>query len=96
MSWEREIEELHRRQALARELGGPERVKRHKDGGKLTARERVDQILEFGSMPIGCSAGSASARRRQPINGSKIQRAMETNKPAAALRQLLGQCKVKN
>lgn len=29
MTWEREIEELRKRQALAHELGGAERVKRH-------------------------------------------------------------------
>src|SRR5688500_683934 len=61
MSWEKEIEELKRRQALARELGGPERVKRHKDGGKLTARERVDQLLDRDSFrEIGSVAGKAS------------------------------------
>jgi acetyl-CoA carboxylase carboxyltransferase component len=61
MSWEKEIDELKRRQALARELGGPERVKRHKDGGKLTARERVDRLLDPGSFrEIGSVAGKAS------------------------------------
>ena len=61
MSWEKEIEELRDRQALARELGGPERVKRHKDGGKLTVRERIDQLLDPGSFrEIGSVAGKAS------------------------------------
>lgn len=61
MSWEREIEELRRRQALAHEHGGPERVKRHKDAGKLTARERVDLLLDPGSLrELGSLAGSAS------------------------------------
>jgi acetyl-CoA carboxylase carboxyltransferase component len=61
MSWEREIEELKRRQALAREHGGPERVKRHKDAGKLTARERIDLLLDPGSFrEIGSVAGKAS------------------------------------
>ena len=60
MSWERELEELRRRQALARELGGPERVKRHKDAGKLTARERVDGLLDPGSFrEIGSITGHA-------------------------------------
>jgi acetyl-CoA carboxylase carboxyltransferase component len=42
MSWESELEALRRRQQLAHELGGAERVKRHKDSGKLTVRERID------------------------------------------------------
>ena len=41
MSWEPELEELRRREAFARELGGPEKVKRQKDAGKMTVRERV-------------------------------------------------------
>ena len=61
MSWEKEIDELRRRQALARELGGPERVKRHKDAGKLTARERIDGLLDPGSFrEIGSVAGKAT------------------------------------
>jgi len=58
MSWEPEVEELRRRQALARELGGAERVARHKADGKLTARERVDLLLDPGSFrEIGSLAG---------------------------------------
>ena len=61
MSWEREIEELRQRQARARELGGAERVKRHKDGGKLTVRERIDLLLDPGSFrEVGSVAGKAS------------------------------------
>jgi acetyl-CoA carboxylase carboxyltransferase component len=61
MSWEREIEELRRRQALARELGGAERVKRHRAGGKLTARERIDALLDPGSFrEVGSVAGTAT------------------------------------
>ena len=60
MSWEREIEELRRRQARALKLGGPERVKRHKDAGKLTVRERIEQLLDPGSFrEIGSVAGKA-------------------------------------
>lgn len=32
MSWEKEIEELRRREALANKMGGPEKVKRQHDG----------------------------------------------------------------
>src|SRR5258706_4405224 len=60
MSWEAELEELRRRQQLAQELGGAERVKRHKDGGKLTVRERIDALLDADSFrEVGSIAGKA-------------------------------------
>lgn len=46
MSWESELEELRRRQQLAHQLSGAERVKRHEDGGKLTVRERIHAELK--------------------------------------------------
>ena len=49
MSWEPEVDELHRRQALARELGGEERVARQRAHGKLTVRERIEQLLDDDS-----------------------------------------------
>lgn len=58
MSWQAEIDELRRRQALARKMGGPEKVKRHHDAGKLTVRERIDGLLDKGSFhEIGSIAG---------------------------------------
>jgi acetyl-CoA carboxylase carboxyltransferase component len=60
VSWESELEELRRRQALAHELGGAERVRRHKEGGKLTVRERIDALLDPGSFrEVGSIAGKA-------------------------------------
>ncbi len=60
MSWKAEIEELRRREALARQMGGPEKVKRQHDGGKLTVRERIDKLLDAGSFhEIGAIAGKA-------------------------------------
>src|SRR5262249_28740698 len=38
-----------RRQALARAMGGPEKLKRHRDNGKLNVRERIDALLDEGS-----------------------------------------------
>ena len=61
MSWQPEVDELHRRQALARRMGGPDKVKRQHDGGKLTVRERIDALLDPGSFhEIGSVAGKAS------------------------------------
>ena len=49
MSWEAELEELRRREAFAEELGGPERVKRQKDGGRYTIRELISMMADQDS-----------------------------------------------
>jgi acetyl-CoA carboxylase carboxyltransferase component len=60
MSWQPEIDELRAREALARRMGGEEKVKRQHDAGKLTVRERIDQLLDPGSFhEIGAIAGRA-------------------------------------
>jgi len=60
MSWEADIEELRRREALARQMGGPEKVKRQHDAGRLTVRERIEALLDPGSFrEIGALAGRA-------------------------------------
>jgi propionyl-CoA carboxylase beta chain len=47
--WQPEIEELKRRQALAQDMGGAERVARQRARGKLTVRERIDGMLDAGT-----------------------------------------------
>ncbi len=60
MSWEKDVEELRRRQALAQQMGGAERVEKHRSLGKLTVRERVDRLLDPGSFhEVGSITGSA-------------------------------------
>lgn len=60
MSWEKDVEELRRRQRLAQEMGGAERVEKHRSLGKLTVRERVDRLLDPGSFhEVGSITGSA-------------------------------------
>ena len=49
MSWQNELEELRTREAFAEELGGVERVKRQKDGGRYTIRERVGLMADPGT-----------------------------------------------
>jgi acetyl-CoA carboxylase carboxyltransferase component len=44
--WEEEIAEIRRRQSLAAEMGGAERVERQKSRGKLTVRERITALLD--------------------------------------------------
>ncbi len=58
--WRPEIEELRRREELGRKMGGAEKIKRHHDGGKLTVRERVERLIDPGSLhEIGTVAGWA-------------------------------------
>ena len=60
MAWEREIEELHERSALAEAMGGAEKVARQHEFGKLTIRERIDAIVDPGTFhEIGKLAGVA-------------------------------------
>jgi methylmalonyl-CoA decarboxylase subunit alpha len=49
MSWDQELEELERRRALARQMGGAEGVARQHERGKLTVRERIDALADPGS-----------------------------------------------
>ena len=58
MSWEKEVEELRRRQALAENMGGPEKLARQKARAKLNARERLAALLDQHSFrEIGKIAG---------------------------------------
>ena len=58
MTWQPELDELRRREALAREMGGAERVARQHAAGKLTVRERVERLLDAGSFhETGALAG---------------------------------------
>src|SRR5436189_2282519 len=60
VSWEAEISELRRREALARELGGPERVARQHASGRLTVLVRIERLLDPGSFQeTGTIAGVA-------------------------------------
>ncbi len=60
MSWQKEIDELRKREAIAREMGGAERVERQHDNNRLTVRERIDGLVDEGSFhEIGAIAGRA-------------------------------------
>jgi acetyl-CoA carboxylase carboxyltransferase component len=60
MTWEAELEELRRREELARHMGGAEKVKRQHDAGRLTVRERIDALLDRGSFhEVGALTGRA-------------------------------------
>src|SRR4029453_587351 len=50
MSWEPELEELRRREELARRMGGEERVERQHASGRLTVRERIERLFDAGPL----------------------------------------------
>ena len=72
--WQPEIDELRLLEAAAREMGGAEKVERQHHFGKLTVRERIDELVDPGSFrEIGAIAGKQvlqadGTRRFQPAN----------------------------
>ena len=61
MSWQKEVDEIRRREALAKEMGGEERIRRQHDNGRLTVRERISALVDENSFhEIGALAGKAS------------------------------------
>jgi acetyl-CoA carboxylase carboxyltransferase component len=61
VSWQPELDELRRREALARKMGGEERVARQHASGRLTVRERIERLFDSGSFhETGALAGRAT------------------------------------
>ena len=66
MSWQPELDELRRRQAMTKEMGGADKVKRQHDGGRLTVRERIERLVDKDSFrEIGSIAGKADYDGKQ-------------------------------
>ena len=60
MSWEKEVQEIHKRRQLASMQGGPSGIDRQHNQGRSTIRERIDMLLDPGSFrEQGKMAGSA-------------------------------------
>ena len=72
--WAPDLAELAERRAIAHQLGGEESVARHRAQGKLTARERIDGLLDAGSFnEIGVLAGGVkygADRKRESFTPS--------------------------
>jgi acetyl-CoA carboxylase carboxyltransferase component len=49
LSFEELLTDLEERKRKALAMGGTEKVKRQHDRGRLTARERIDKLLDPGS-----------------------------------------------
>lgn len=61
MTWQPELDELRRREALAREMGGAERVARQHASGRLTVRERIAKLFDDGTFhETGALAGKGT------------------------------------
>ena len=57
--WDPLLEDLARRRAAAEQMGGPERLARQREGGRLDARARLAGLLDPGSFrEIGALVGS--------------------------------------
>jgi acetyl-CoA carboxylase carboxyltransferase component len=66
MSWQKEVDELRRREEMARRMGGPDKIKRQRDGGKLTVRERIERLLDTDSFHgVRRDRGHGGVRRRR-------------------------------
>ncbi len=60
MSWEKHVEELNHRKALALKMGGEEKVERQLSRGKKTVRERIDGLVDPGTFKeVGSISGWA-------------------------------------
>ena len=60
MSWQNDVEELQRRQEIARQMGGSERVAKQHGKERLTVRERIGLLFDQSSFQeIGTLAGKA-------------------------------------
>ena len=60
--WEPILGELERRRAAARAMGGPDRIARQHQSGKLDARQRIDRLFDPGSFcEIGGLVGTIAA-----------------------------------
>ncbi len=61
MTWEPELDELRQRERLAEQLGGADKVERQHFFGKQTVRERLDALVDKGSLwELGKTAGVAT------------------------------------
>jgi acetyl-CoA carboxylase carboxyltransferase component len=77
-TWKETLEDLERRRARVFEMGGPERVAKHHDKGKLDARARIERLLdpgtfrEFGTLVGGEVAADAVVTGSGLIHGSPV------------------------
>lgn len=70
MSWKDEIEQLRKRQALAKGMGGPEKLKRQADAGRLNVRQRIELLVDESSFTeVGSITGTAHVDGKGELSG---------------------------
>jgi acetyl-CoA carboxylase carboxyltransferase component len=76
--WENTLDDLDRRRQRTWAMGGPERLAKHRDKGKLDARARVARLLdkgtfsEFGTLVGGEAAADGIVAGSGEINGRPV------------------------
>jgi acetyl-CoA carboxylase carboxyltransferase component len=69
--WGPVLEDLEHRRALARSMGGEERLRKHRAAGKLDVRARIDHLLDPGSfLELGTLVGGPAAPADAVVMGS--------------------------
>lgn len=69
--WDGVLAELERRRRAARAMGGEERLRVHREAGKLDARARIDHLLDPGSFQeFGTLVGGEEAPADAVVTGS--------------------------
>ena len=81
MTWQADVDELHKRAEIARQMGGPDSVAFHHGRGKLTVRERLDLLADPGTLQeSGVLAGKAS------YDGEQLESLTPANSVTGVLR----------
>ncbi len=69
--WGEVLDDLQRRRDASRSMGGDERLRKHRDAGKLDARARVEHLLDPGSFQeLGTLVGGEDAPADAVVMGS--------------------------
>ncbi len=69
--WQEVLDNLEQRRASSRAMGGEERLRKHRNAGKLDARTRIDCLFDTGSfVEIGTLVGGAEAPADAVVIGS--------------------------
>ncbi len=69
--WGEALDDLARRRTVSRAMGGDERLRKHRDAGKLDARARVEYLLDDGSFcELGTLVGGSDAPADALVMGS--------------------------
>jgi acetyl-CoA carboxylase carboxyltransferase component len=69
--WNDTLEDLRRRRAAARSMGGPGRLARQRTASRMDARSRLDHLLDSGSwMELGTLAGGEDVPADAVVMGS--------------------------